>query len=70
MNLGEWKIILARVFSFSALGCGITALVLGFLDGRVWNIGVLGWFSGGILLALLAIFLVIYDYIEFRSSRP
>ena len=70
MNLGEWKILLVRFFGFSALGCGIAALVLGFLDERTWNVGVQGWFSGGILLALLAIFLVIDDYVEARRSGP
>ena len=57
--MAEIKNVVARLLAVGALGCGIAALVLGFLDDRFWNIGFMGWFAGGALLALLAIFLLL-----------
>ena len=51
--------VVAWALAVGALGCGIAAVVLPFFDGRVWKIGTMGWFSGGALLALLAIFLLL-----------
>ena len=68
MSISEFKTVLARIFALAALGCGIAGVVLSFFEGRVWNLGVLGWFTGGVLLALLAIFLVLDEYAESRRQ--
>jgi hypothetical protein len=68
MSISEFKTMLARLFALAALGCGIAAVALPFFEGRVWKLGVLGWFTGGVLLALLAIFLVLDEYAESRRQ--
>ena len=66
--MAEIKNMVARLLALGALGCGIAALVLSFLDHRFWNIGFMGWFAGGALLALLAIFLVLDAQANSRQS--
>ena len=68
MTISEFKTNLARLFGLAALGCGVAALVLPFFEGRVWKLGYIGWFAGGSLLALLAIFLVLDEYAESRRQ--
>ena len=68
MIIAHWRTTLARLFSLAALGCGIAAVVLPFFEGRFWKLGILGWFTGGLLLALLAIFLVLDEYAESRRQ--
>lgn len=66
MNLSEWKTTLARILALAGLACGIAAVVLPFFEGRVWKIGYAGWFAGGALLVVLAIFLVLDELAESR----
>ena len=68
MNISQFETMLARLFALTALGCGITALVLSFFETRVWKLGFIGWFAGGSLLALLAIFLVLDEYAKSRRE--
>ena len=68
MSISEIKTVLTRIFALAALGCGIAALALPFFEGRVWKIGYIGWFAGGGLLALLAIFLVLEGIAESRRQ--
>ena len=68
MSISQLKTMLARLFGLAALGCGITAVELPFFEERVWKLGILGWFTGGVLLALLAIFLVLDEYAESRRQ--
>ena len=68
MNVAEWRILLARLLGLGALGCGIVGLVIGIVD-LTWKLGVTGWFTGGILLALLAVILLLDEYTGFKRSR-
>jgi len=68
MKVSEWRILLARLLGLGGLGCGIVGLVIGMVD-RIWKLGVTGWFTGGILLALLAVILLLDEYTEFRRRR-
>ena len=65
MNIAEWRTQLARLFSLAAFGCGIVGLVLGIVE-RQWRLGTTGWFTGGALLALLAITLMLDEYLASR----
>ena len=66
--MAEMKTLVARFLALDALGCGIAAVVLPFFEERMWKIGTMGWFSGGALLALLAIFLLLDAQGESRRS--
>lgn len=69
MDRELWRTGLARVFMLGAFACGVIGLIVGLVD-RVWELGVVGWFTGGILLAVLALALLADDYIESRRKAP
>ena len=59
------RIQLARLMMLGALACGVIGVVIGLVD-RVWKLGVTGWFTGGILLAILALVVLADEYFESR----
>ncbi len=65
MSGTDLRILLARLLMLLAVVCGIIGLVIG-IDDRIWKLNVVGWFTGGSLLAILAI-IVLAD--EFLASR-
>ena len=65
MSGTDLRILLARLLMLLAVVCGIIGLVIG-IDDRAWKLNVVGWFTGGSLLAILAI-VVLAD--EFLASR-
>lgn len=64
----HWRTHLGRLFGGAGLGCGVLGLLIGIVE-RTWKLGVTGWFTGGILLALLGIGLLLDEYFESRRSR-
>ena len=68
MNTGLWRTQMARLLGLGALACGIVTVVIGII-GRSWKLGVTGWFTGGILLALLAVILMLDQHIESRRRQ-
>ena len=68
MNMAEWRTLLGRLCGLAALGCGIVGLVIGIVE-RTWKLGSTGWFTGGTLLALLAVILLLDEYIAFRRRQ-
>tara|TARA_B100000315_G_scaffold232610_1_gene244990 strand:- start:2194 stop:2397 length:204 start_codon:yes stop_codon:yes gene_type:complete len=67
--MGTWRILLARLSSLACIALGIIGLIVGFTD-RIWQLGTVGWFTGGTLLGVVAIILMLDEYIESgRSGR-
>ncbi len=64
----QWRTHLARLFVAAGLGCGIVGLLIGVVE-RTWKLGVTGWFTGGILLAILGIALLLDEYFDLSRSR-
>jgi hypothetical protein len=58
MLAGQKRIFVARIFSLLAFLCGVLGLLAGVLE-RTWELGSLGWFAGGALLALIAMFILL-----------
>ena len=50
----EPRIVLARLLMLLALATGVIGLAAGLSD-RMWKLGPIGWFTGGTLLAVLAL---------------
>ena len=61
----EPRILLARLFMLGAIACGVLGLIVGLID-RAWKLGVTGWFTGGILLAVLALVVLADEYLATR----
>ncbi len=65
--MADWRLLLARILTIGAFACGIIGLVIGIVD-REWKLGVTGWFTGGTLLAVLAIVVLADHYFESRRQ--
>ena len=57
-----WRVWLARLFGVGCLALGIIGLIVGFSDGLVWKLGVVGWFTGGTLLGVVALLLLADEF--------
>ena len=64
----ERRILLARLFAIAAFACGLIGLVDGLIQ-RVWRLGVTGWFTGGTLLAVLALVVLADQYFATRREE-
>ena len=67
MNYIQTQAVLGRLMFLAALACGVVGLIIGIVD-RVWKLGVTGWFTGGTLLAVLAIAMLADAYFRTRSE--
>ena len=65
--MGIWKIWLARLAGLACIALGVIGLVAGFID-KEWELGVIGWFTGGTLLGVVALILMLDDYITTRRN--
>jgi len=65
MNLAIWRIWLARLFGLGCIALGIIGLIVGF-SGQTWKLGTVGYFTGGSLLALVAIMLMLDEFAQYR----
>ena len=57
----SWRIILARVSMLGCLVLGVIGLIVGAADVQ-WKLGVVGYFTGGILLGVVAIVIILDDF--------
>ncbi len=67
MSMADWRLLLVRLLMVGAFVCGLVGLVIGIVD-REWKLGVTGWFTGGTLLAVLAIVVLADHYFESRRQ--
>ena len=68
VDVPDWQTRIARLFGMGAFLCGVVGLIVGII-GRGWRLGVTGWFTGGALLAILAILLLADAYVELRRQQ-
>lgn len=60
---------LARLMMVGAFVCGFMGLTVGIVD-RSWKLGVIGWFAGGTLLAVLAVTILVDSYRSALEAAP
>jgi bacteriorhodopsin len=68
MDLGATRTLIARIFASIGFICGIIGLAAGMED-RIWKLSPWGWFTGGILLMLIALFVLLDGAIAFQKMR-
>ena len=56
------RILLARLFAMVAFVSGSIGLVAALAE-REWRLGSTGWFEGGLLVALLALVILVDEYV-------
>ena len=59
---------MARLFGLACVALGIIGLIVGFSDS-IWKLGVVGWFTGGTLLGVVALILMVDEYIDLRRRQ-
>jgi hypothetical protein len=62
-----WRTWLARLFGLACVALGIIGLIVGFTD-KVWKLGAVGWFTGGTLLGVVALMLMLDEYVDSRRN--
>lgn len=68
MAVGEKRTTGARIAAGLGFLCGVIGL-LGGLTGHAYKLGPLGWFTGGTLLALLAVYALVDGAIAFQKTQ-
>ncbi len=58
----------ARLFALACLALGVIGLIVAF-DDKTWKLGVVGWFTGGILLGVVALALMVDGYAQRNRGR-
>ena len=66
--MANWRTWLARLAGLACIALGIIGLIAGFSD-KVWKLGFLGWFTGGTLLGVVAVILLVDEYRDFRRRQ-
>ncbi len=66
--MDQWRIWLARLFGLGCVALGIIGLIVGFKE-VTWKLGTEGWFTGGTLLGVVALILMIDQYLELRRRQ-
>ncbi len=70
MGIGTKRTAIARVAGALGFVCGLIGLLAG-LTGHLWKLGALGWFTGGGLLTLLALVILVDGAIAYeKSGKP
>jgi bacteriorhodopsin len=68
MAVGEKRTMVARVGATLGVLCGVIGLLAG-LTQHSWILGPWGWFAGGSLLTLLAVYALVDGAIAFEKTR-
>lgn len=68
MNVGYKRTMIARIGATLGFVCGVLGLSAGLTD-HTWKLGALGWFTGGTLLTLIAVFVLVDGAIAYQKAR-
>ncbi len=68
MGIGTKRTAIARVAAALGFVCGLIGLLAG-LTGHTWKLGAIGWFTGGGLLTLIALFVVFDATLAYRRTQ-
>ena len=68
MSVGEKRTMIGRIGAAISVLCGVIGLLAGLMD-HGWKLGPVGWFTGGALLALIALFALFDGAIAFRKAQ-
>ena len=61
------RIMMARLVMLAAVACGVLGLVAGLAD-KSWKLGATGWFTGGTLMAVLALVILADEFFATRGE--
>lgn len=68
MSVGSKRTTIGRIAAALGFVCGVIGLLAGLTE-HIWKLWPVGWFSGGALLTLLALFLLLDGATASQRSR-
>ena len=68
MSVGERRTMVGRICAAISVLCGVIGVLAG-LTHHSWRLGPVGWFTGGTLLTLIAMFALFDGAIAFRNAQ-
>ncbi len=68
MQIGAKRTAIARINVVLGLACGFLGLLAGLTDHE-WKLGAIGWFTGGGMLILLAVYVLLDGAIAYRRTQ-
>jgi hypothetical protein len=68
MSVGSKRTTIGRIAAALGFVCGVIGLLAGLTE-HTWKLWPVGWFTGGTLLTLLALFLLLDGAIASQKSR-
>ena len=68
MRIGAKRTLIARITAGLGFACGLVGL-LGGLTDHLWKLGSIGWFTGGTLLTLIALVILVDGAIAYQKAR-
>jgi hypothetical protein len=68
MAVGDKRAMIGRIGVALGFVCGVIGLLAGLTD-HTWKLGPIGWFTGGILLTLVAGWALVDGAIAFRKTQ-
>jgi len=68
MGVGYKRTTIARIAAAVGFVCGLLGLLAGVTE-HVWKLGATGWFTGGALLILIAVFVLFDGAVAFQKAR-
>jgi hypothetical protein len=67
-NVGYKRRMIARTGAAMGFVCGTIGLFAALTD-HAWKLGAFGWFEGGILITLIALFVLVDGMFAFQKDR-
>lgn len=67
-HVGNKRRMIARIGAAMGFVCGTLGLLAGLTD-HTWKLSMFGWFEGGILITLIALFVLLDGIFAFQKDR-
>ncbi len=68
MRVGFKRTLIARMGATIGFACGAVGVLAGFTQ-QSWKLGATGWFTGGTLLTLIAVVVLVDGAIAYQKAR-
>ncbi len=68
MDVGMRRTLIARIAAVLGLVCGVIGLSAGLTE-NAWRLGSIGWFTGGGLLLLIAVYVLLDATLALRKTQ-
>ena len=68
MEIGTKRTRIARIAALVGFACGVIGVSAGLTDHE-WRLGAIGWFTGGGLLMLVALYWLLDGAFAFRKNQ-